>query len=227
MVLKSDVKKIFIVDSQPVVRNGLVQMIHTQDDLRVCGEAGENNDALKKIKLCKPDLVVIEFSPDEMNGLTFPKTFKNQFPHIPLLIFTSLPETLYAERFLREGVQGYIMKQESSATVLEAIRRVLSGKMYLSPHLNEKILQKLCNVHREKDLPIRERLSAREFSVFELVGQGYNTRKIAEELNMSMKTVEAHRMHIKAKLKLSNTVSLVQRAIQWVHYERVGVANSL
>ncbi len=203
MSLKTAVRhNIMVVDNQPVVREGLARIIGQQKDLTICGEANDTNEALAHMQTRNPDLVIADFPADGATGVDFPKNFRHQFPNIPLLIFTTHQESFYAERFLRAGVNGYVMKHESGNTVLTAIRQVLEKKTYVSPQLNERILQKLSGSDQETDAPIKERLSARELKVFELIGHGYNTRKISEELSMAMKTVETHRLHIKTKLQI-------------------------
>ena len=212
-------KTVFLVDGHPVVREGLIRLMNGENDLIVCGEASEFAQALTAIKTLSPSLVISELHLKGVNGLDVVKSFRNEFPGPRLLIFSSQNEFHQAERAMQAGANGYIMKQESGPTVLSAIRQVLDGKMYVSPELYERILQKFS--HRGEGPPpsILDQLSEREREVFELIGQGYGTRQIAEKLAMSIKTVETHRQHIKGKLKMESTFELVQRAIRWVHHE--------
>lgn len=213
-------KKVFVVDDHPVFREGLVRIINEEKDLHVCGEASDASETLKNIESADPDLIIIDISLEGMNGIDLTKSIKAKNPRARILILSMHEESLHAERALKAGAGGYIMKRESGKKLLTAIRRVLEGKTFISPELNEQLLQKMANPTASGSAAPNEILSDRELEVFQLIGQGYGTRQIADELSVSMKTVETHREHIREKLKLKNTFELVQRAIHWAHHEK-------
>lgn len=213
-------RRLFIIDDHPVFREGLVRIINQEKDLTVCGEASDAAEALRQIEAMKPDMAMIDISLEGMNGIDLTKTLRNRFPSLKLLILSMHPESLYAERALRAGANGYVMKRESGRKLLSAIRHVLEGKTHISPELNELLLQTLSHPEKNKKTSAVGQLSDRELEVFQLIGQGFSTRQIAEKLNVSMKTVETHREHIKEKMSLSSTSDLVQRAIHWIHREK-------
>jgi DNA-binding NarL/FixJ family response regulator len=210
---------VFIVDDHPVFREGLVRIINQEADLVVCGEAGNAAEALARVDAARPALVVIDISLDGMNGLELVKSLRGRLPESRLLVVSMHPESLYAERALRAGANGYIMKRESGRTLLAAMRHVLDGKTHVSQELNELILRRVSDPGRRAGGSAVERLSDRELEVFQLIGQGFGTRQVAETLSVSMKTVETHREHIKEKLGVDSTSELVRRAIHWVHRE--------
>jgi len=208
-------KRIFIVDDHPIVREGLTLMMNRQPDLMVCGEAEEAAGALQAISSIHPDFLIIDISLNGPDGLDLLKSIRVRFPTLPVLILSMHDETIYAERALRAGAQGYIMKQEATEKVLVAVRQILEGKVYVSDRIANRMLQQyVSGSNSEKDSPIAI-LSDRELEVFRLIGEGHSTRKIAEELHLSVKTVESYQAHIKDKLSLKSGRELVQRAIQW------------
>jgi DNA-binding NarL/FixJ family response regulator len=208
------VSRIFLVDDHPVVRQGLALLINRERDLVVCGDAEEANLALQGIESLKPHVVVVDISLNGPDGLDLLKNIRMRDPNLPVLILSMLDELLYAERALRAGASGYIMKQEATEQVLVAIRRILGGEIYVSDRMANKMLHRFVGgspaVARS---PIAE-LTDRELEVFRLIGDGHSTRKIAEQLHISVKTVESYQAHIKDKLALKNGRELVQRAIQ-------------
>jgi len=210
---------ILIVDDHPIVRHGLMQLIDQESDLHVCAEAESAQTALDAIDKHKPDIALVDLSIKGSNGIELIKSIKAHH-NVPVLVVSIHDEALYAERALRAGAKGYIMKQEATEKMLTAIRRVLSGEIYLSDKMGERLLQKYINGRETENFasPV-SRLSDRELEVFRLIGQGRGTRQIAEELTLSIKTVESHRAHIKQKLKLKNAVELVHHAVQWVQTE--------
>ncbi len=213
--------KILIVDDHPVVREGLVKIISQEKDMIVCGEASDAPGALKLLEKVNPDLIIIDIVLEGMNGIDLAKAVRDQYSEMRILTLSSHKEELYAERALRAGSNGYINKRESSSTLLSAIRQVLEGHIYVSEGFNELILQKLVKPNHQSGTFSINLLSDRELEVFQLIGQGYGTRQIAEKLSISMKTVEAHREHIRAKCNLDSNFNLVQQAIHWVHNERI------
>ncbi len=211
--------KILVVDDHPVFREGLATVVNQEKDLQVCGDTSDSREAIKIISAAKPDLVVLDISLEGTNGIDLTKQIRSDYANLPVLILSAHPESLYADRALRAGANGYIMKRESRTKIVEAMRQVLRGQIYVSPAMNEILLQNMANAGRHSPLNPLEKLSDSEFEIFQLIGKGYGTRQIADNLHLSMKTVESHREHIRAKLNLSTTFELVQRAIHWIHQE--------
>jgi DNA-binding NarL/FixJ family response regulator len=206
---------VFIVDDHPIVRQGLTLLINREPDLAVCGDAEEAGSALRRIEELKPDLIVVDVSLNGPDGLDLLKNIRARDVSLPVLILSMLDESLYAERALRAGANGYIMKQEATDRVLVAIRRILDGEIYLSDRMANRMLHRFANgAGAEQRSPIAD-LTDRELEVFRLIGEGHATRQIAQELHISVKTVESYQAHIKDKLSLKNARELVQRAIQW------------
>jgi len=208
-------RKILIVDDHGVFREGLIRIISQEKDLNVCGEATDAAEALEQIPRLKPDLVMVDISLEGMNGIDLTKNLRERFPTIRILVLSMHKESLYAERALRAGANGYIMKRERGQKLLGAIRHVLNGETYVSEELNKVILERLSLPGRDQGASSIDRLSDRELEVFRLIGQGYGTRQIADSLHLSMKTVESHRENIRTKLNLQSTFELVQHAIHW------------
>jgi DNA-binding NarL/FixJ family response regulator len=207
--------RILLVDDHPIVRQGLAEMINQEKDLHVCGTAEDLHAALDKLEELKPDLVVTDISLKNSNGLELLKNIKVRHPKMLVLMLSMHDESLYAVRALRAGAAGYIMKQEATEKVLTAIRQVLVGEIYLSDKMEKKMMQQLVGGKSARTGSPIEDLSDRELEVFGMIGQGHGTRQIAEQLHLSIKTVESHRAHIKEKLHLKNATELVQHAIQW------------
>ena len=208
--------KIFLVDDHAVVRQGLALLINRESDLLVCGDSEDANVALRQIEISRPDLVIVDISLQGPDGLELLKSMRARDPVLPVLILSMLDELLYAERALRAGANGYIMKQQATEQVLVAIRRILGGEIYVSEQMANKMLHRFVGGSRLADQrsPVAD-LTDRELEVFRLIGEGHGTRQIAEELHISVKTVESYQAHIKEKLLLKNGRELVQRAIQW------------
>lgn len=208
-------RRVFIVDDHPIVRQGLAALINTEPDLAVCGDAEDSGSALRRIEEIKPDLAVIDISLNGPDGLDLLKSIRTHDANLPVLILSMLDESLYAERALHAGANGYIMKQEATERLLVAIRRILAGEIYLSEHMSNRMLHRFAaGGPVGSQSPIAE-LSDRELEVFRLIGEGRGTRQIAVELHISVKTVESYQAHIKEKLSLKNARELVQQAIQW------------
>jgi DNA-binding NarL/FixJ family response regulator len=206
--------KILIVDDHPLVRTGFAQLIGDCPDLEVCGEAGDMADALKQIDACVPDLAIIDLSLAGGSGLDLIQHIKSRDRGILMLVASMHDETLYAERVLAAGARGYINKQEAQENIIPAIRQVLSGKVFLSQHMTDRLLSGMVDANGEKRAI--DSLSNRELQVFELIGQGATASQMAEQLNLSVKTIETHQAHIKRKLGLGSAHELIQRAIRWV-----------
>jgi len=207
--------KILLVDDHPIVRQGLALLIDRETDLVVCGEADGAHSAFQAIAALSPDLVVLDISLSGPDGLDLLKEIRCKTASLPVLILSMHDETIYAERAMRAGANGYIMKQEATEKVLVAIRRILQGDVYLSDRLTKAMLQQM--VHGSspsKGSPLLN-LTDRELEVFRLIGGGHGTRQIADELHLSVKTIESYQAHIKEKLALRNARELVQHAIEW------------
>ena len=207
--------RILIVDDHPMVREGLIARISRHSDLEVCGEAADIPEALVQLKEAIPDLVIVDISLKAGSGIDLIKQIKAQHEGTKMLVASMYDESLYAERALRAGAMGYINKQEMAEKVILAIRRVLSGKMYLSPQMTDRILHRALGGGDAEGSPVGS-LSDRELEIFGLIGQGRTTREIAGELHLSIKTVETHRENIKAKLNVKNSAELGRHAVQWV-----------
>jgi DNA-binding NarL/FixJ family response regulator len=217
----SSKKKIFLVDDHPIVRQGMALFINREADLNVCGEAEDSLSAMHGIPACRPDLVIVDISLNGPDGLDLLKSIRIQYPGLPVLILSMHDELIYAERALRAGANGYIMKQEATEKVLIAVRRILNREVYVSDRVANKMLQMyIAGSPSTKQSPVAG-LSDRELEVFRLIGEGHSTRQIAEELHLSVKTVESYQAHIKEKLSLRSARELVQHAIQWKINERV------
>ncbi len=209
--------RILIVDDHPLVRTGFAQLIGDCPDLEVCGEAGDMAEALKQIEATSPDLAIIDLSLAGGSGLDLIERIKSRHGDILMLVASMHDETLYAERVLAAGARGYINKQEAQDRIIQAIRHVLSGRVYLSQQMTDRLLSGMVDAGGDKrDI---DSLSNRELQVFELIGQGVATSQMAEQLNLSVKTIETHQAHIKKKLGLGSAHELNQRAIRWVMEE--------
>ena len=214
--------RVLLVDDHPVVRSGLAQLINEQADLCVCGEADEPSAALKAIATMKPDVAIIDLSLNkDIGGIELIKDVSVRFPKVRVLVLSMHDEMMFAERVLRSGARGYIMKGEAMSTVLTAIRRLVDGEIYLSDRMAKRMLANVANKRSEKDMLPVERLTDRELQVLELIGRGFGTSQIAEKLFLSVKTVETYRARIKEKLKLEDSGAMLQYAIQWVQSENV------
>lgn len=210
------VARILIVDDHPIVREGLAARINRQPDLKVCGEAEDVADALELVKTTRPDLIIVDLSLKTGQGLELIKKVKARSEETKMLVSSMYDESLYAERALRAGAQGYINKQEISDKIIDAIRMVLSGKMYLSQRMTERLLQRAVGSAPQIVQSPIETLSDRELEIFKMIGKGCTTRQIANELHLSIKTVETHRENIKGKLNIPNSAELSREAVQWV-----------
>lgn len=214
-------KRIYVVDDHPIVRQGLALLINQEKDLMVCGEAEETHVALQALAALKPDLLIVDISLNGPDGLDLLKAIRARDSGMPVLMLSMHDEAIYAERALRAGANGYIMKQEATEMVLVAVRRILNHEIYVSENVANKMLrQYITGVPSAQESPIAG-LSDRELEVFRLIGEGHGTRQIAEELHLSVKTVESYQAHIKEKLSLRNARELVQLAIRWAIHERV------
>jgi DNA-binding NarL/FixJ family response regulator len=208
--------RILIVDDHPVVRRGLRMLIDDEPDLFVCGEASDADEAIRVLDAKKPDLVIVDLSLKESSGLELIKRIKSRNAAAKMLVSSMFDESLYAERVLNAGALGYVSKQEAMEKVIEAIRCVLSGRVYLSAAMSDRMLHRLARDHQATQRSPVETLSDRELEVFEMIGRGRTTAEIAGQLHLSVKTVETHREKVKAKLGLKTAAELYQHAVRWV-----------
>ena len=207
--------RILVVDDHPIVRQGLALLINQEADLLVCGEAEEAMGAMHVLASSKPDVLIVDISLNGPDGLDLLKNIRNVYPTLPVLILSMHDESIYAERALRAGANGYIMKQEATEKVLVALRRILGGEIYVSDRIANKMLKHYITGSGSLRPSSIADLSDRELEVFRLIGEGHGTRQIAEELHLSVKTVESYQAHIKEKLSLRSARELMQHAIQW------------
>lgn len=210
---------ILLVDDHPIVRQGLAQLINQEPDMVVCGHAEDGQGAFKAIAANRPDVVVLDLSLNGPDGLSVLKELRATDPGMPVLVLSMHDETLYAERALRAGANGYIMKQEATERVLEAIRRIRNGEVYVSDRIAKRLLRQVVSSPAAAGKSPIEALTDRELTVFRMIGKGRGTREIADDLHVSIKTIESYQAHIKEKLALNNARELVQRAFQWVTRE--------
>lgn len=208
-------KKLFIIDDHPLFREGLIRFIEGKEGLTVCGEAENADEALALISEKKPDLIATDLTLPGPSGIELIKQIKAADEKLKVLVISMHDELLYAERAIRAGASGYVMKEEATENVIAAIRKVLDGHIYLSEQMTEKTLQKQLSGSNASETPI-DSLSDRELEVFELIGKGEQTAEIAKKLHLSIKTIETYRGNIKHKLALSNNTELIKHAVQWV-----------
>jgi len=213
---KSKKTQILIVDDHPMMREGLAQLINCEKDLEVAGEAETAAMAVEKSAQLKPDLVIVDITLPGRSGLELIRDIRAVQPAALVLVVSMHEESLYAERVLRAGGRGYVMKQAGGKKLMEAIRTVLAGQIYVSPNTSARILESFSRPHPETAATGVESLSDREFEVFRLLGQGESTRDIAKQLNLSVKTVEVHRLNIKNKLKVTTASELIHFAVRWM-----------
>lgn len=207
--------KILVVDDHPLVREHLGTVINREPDLTVCGEAEDCRGALAAIAATKPDLAIIDLTLKDSHGLDLLKDIQIQYPKLRTLVVSMHDESLYAERVMRAGANGFITKQHATRDILKAIRQVLSGQCYLSSQMTSRVISKFSG-HARKDVSDIEQLTDRELQVLELIGRGLTTRRVAEQLVLDIKTIDTYRARLKDKLGLKDGAQLVQRAVQWL-----------
>ena len=207
--------KILIVDDHPLVREGLAMRISLHPDLRVCGEAESEDEALALVKEVGPDLVLIDISLKSGHGLDLIKRIRSLDLAIKMLVVSGFQESLYAERAFRAGALGYLNKQQSNEKLIEAIRTVLAGKRFLSPEISRRLIEQALGASDATKTPI-ERLTDRELEIFRMIGEGLTTSVIANQLFLSTHTIDTHRENIKRKLAVSTAAELTRTAVQWL-----------
>ncbi len=211
--------RIFIVDDHAMFREGLRQLIEYDPGLTVCGDAPDAAGALEGIRQSRPDVVIVDITLAESSGLDLIKNLRNEYEDLPVLVVSMHEESLYAERALRAGAMGYVMKNEPAKTVIAAIHSVLRGEMYLSRKMSSSVISKFVRGETDQPMSPLEILSDRELEVFRMLGQGKGTRQIAQELGVTIPTIQSFRNRIKDKLQLKTAPELVLQAINWVQSE--------
>ena len=211
--------KIYIIDPQPIVRRGLLVIIGDEDDLKICGHSEDPRKLYECVEDLKPDLLIIDIALKNGSGIETIKDIRAKYPDINILVFSHHDESVYADHVLRAGAMGYIMKNEEVNRIKEAIRFVLKGEIFVSEKIRLTLLKRLIsNNHKGYRSPI-EQLSSRELEVFQLIGTGLSTRKIAKELNLGIKTIETYRFNIKKKLDIKDNTELIHHAAKWFFNE--------
>ncbi len=208
--------RVLLVDDHPVVRDGLAQLIQGEADLKVCGEADSAEEALDAVNRLEPDIVIVDISLGGVNGIELIKNIKAIRPALLVLVLSMHDEAHYAERALRAGASGYVMKREARDRIMKAIRTVLSGGDYVSEKMQKSMLHRYLRGSGGNQTSPIDRLSDRELEVLTLLGKGLSSKEIAERLHLSQKTVDSHRTHLKEKLNLSGATELVRFAFEWV-----------
>ena len=214
--------KVFLIDDHPLVREWLANLLNRQSDFEVCGEAANGPQAIKLIAAAKPDVAVVDISLEGGSGIELIQSIKSAHPNLLMVVLTMHEESLYAERALRAGARGYVMKRESTKKIIPAIRHVLAGKLFVSEKFLVTMAERLVEWNAAGGLPVAQ-LSDREFEVFQMIGRGMETRQIAEAMHVSFKTVQSFCARIKEKLMLANATELLREAVLW-HVTNGGVA---
>jgi len=212
--------RVFLVEDHPVTQQGFTLLLNMEADLMVCGQAAMADGALKGIASSKPDLVIVDIALPGMDGITLVKDIVTFHPRLPTLILSTLDEGIYAERALRAGARGYIMKQEPVEDLLAAVRQVMAGDVYLSEAMRSQLFRNSISSSSKKGTLSVDQLSDRELEVFRLLGEGVGTRQIAKKMGLSISTVETHRTHIKEKIGAKRAPNLVRRAVEWLNEQK-------
>jgi DNA-binding NarL/FixJ family response regulator len=214
-------KQILLVDDHPIFRHGLEDLLEKQDDLAICGHADSAPTALAEMRRLNPDMAIVDISIKGSNGIELVKQMKAELPDLPILVLSMHDESLYALRALKAGALGYVMKAEALQHVIGAVRRVLDGRIFVSPRFGEKLIFKAVHGSESESVSPVDRLSDRELEVLVMLGKGHNTKSIADELHLSVKTIETHRAHIKEKLGFTDASEMVRFAIDWVTHREL------
>ena len=209
--------RILIVDDHPVVREGLSELLSREPDITVAGAARDAEEAIDILRTMAVDVAVIDLSLPGLSGTELIRKIRSEFRDLPVLVLSMHEEQFYAERALRAGAHGYIMKQEPTEKLVGAIRKVYDGDLFVSDNVAKRMLLRIVAGQEDEDSPVSS-LSGRELEVFQLIGQGYGTRVIAEMLQLSIKTIESYRANLKQKLNLKNASELVQYAVKWTQH---------
>lgn len=216
MLAATATKRILLVDDHPIVRRGMVQLIDAEPDLGVCGEAEDINPAIELTSLLDPDIVIVDITLKTSNGLDLITELKRKYPFTPALVVSMHDEEVYAERSLRAGARGYVMKQDGDENIVRAIRKVLDGGVYVSESFSQRMLEGIATGSPPNFQQQLAELSEREFEVFRAIGEGKTPREIAQRLDINVKTIETYRRRIRAKLGIQGGNQLRYRAFEWV-----------
>lgn len=209
-------KRVLLVDDHPIMRHGLAQLIRAEEGLDVCADAGTAAAGLEAVGHAKPDLVVVDLTLPDKNGLELLKDIQALHPGTLCIVLSMHDEAVYAERALRAGARGYVMKEAAADHLVDAIRRVLGGGIYVSDAMASRMLEGITNSRNKPGASLIDRLTDRELEILEMIGKGVATKNIADKLSISTRTVEAHRAHIKEKIGATDGAALVRYAVQWV-----------
>lgn len=212
----ADKKKVYIVDDHPLMRKGMAMTLQSELEFEVVGQSETAEEALQEIPKLKPDVAVIDISLPGMNGIELIKNLLNYIEDLKILVVSRHDEELYAERAIRAGAKGYLMKLEAGDTLVTAVRQVLQGGLFLSPEIGNQIIMKMAGNKGSQSSDPLELLSDRELEVFELTGRGESTKEIAEKMHVSVKTVESYRARIKEKMDIKSANDLLRKAVQWI-----------
>ncbi|MBI9106931.1 MAG: response regulator transcription factor [Spirochaetales bacterium] len=208
-------KRIVIVDDHPIVREGFAKLINSEHDFEVVGTAEDANEAIEIIQKEKPDIAMVDLSLRDSSGIELVKDLQGLCPNVKVLVVSLHDEELYAERVLRAGARGFIMKAEAVDDIITAVKKVARGEIYLSDRMQSKMIEMMASGRRKESINLLDILSDRELEVFQLVGNGMKTKNIADQLNLSIKTIETYKSHLKIKLQLKDGIELIQRAVEW------------
>lgn len=220
---RPEMKRLLLVDDHPIMRHGLVQLISAEPDLEVCAEAGNAAEGMTAAAKQNPDLVIADLTLPDKHGLEFIKDLRALHPDLQIMVLSMHDESLYAERALRAGARGYLMKEAAAENLIRAVRRVLGGDIYLSDKMASVMLELLSGQRKTSASAGIDRLTDRELEVLQLIGSGRGTRQIADQLHVSVRTIDAHRAHIKDKLQLPDGNALVRYAVRWVENQQGSV----
>ncbi|AOY59234.1 response regulator transcription factor [Desulfococcus multivorans] len=212
-------KKILIVEDHPIFRMGMCELINREKDLTVCGSAEDVPDAMALVESENPDLVILDLSLKSSSGMTLIKDLNKYYKHIPVLVLSMHEESLHAERCLLAGAKGYLMKHESKDSVIMAVRKIFAGRKYISQRIMDTLLDKIGEEPEKKQDSPLHRLTDRELEIFQMIGKGFSSRQIAGHLNLSVKTVSAHKERIKQKLGIGTSGALIRYAVLWLETE--------
>ncbi|MFH0878249.1 MAG: response regulator transcription factor [Lentisphaerota bacterium] len=215
-------KLVFIVDDHPLIRESLQQMINAEPDLHVCGEASGYQEALQRLETVRPDAMIVDLGLKDVSGLELLREIKLRMPQTNLLVLSMFDEQSYAPKCLKAGARGYVMKSDPPAKVLEALRMILQGEIFLSPALTHRIMRQAVGDQPVMEDSVVDELTHRELEVFRMLGNGYSTVEISRKLNLSRKTIQTYREHIKVKLNIPHASGLIRRATQWAHEQQTG-----
>ena len=208
---------VFVVDDHPAIREALAATINSKIDLRLIGESGSAASAMRQIERHAPDVVIVDISLEDAHGLDLVEQIRSEHPSVRVIVFSMYDESVYAERAIRAGASGYVMKTEPTQTVVKAIQAVIEGEVYLSRRISSRILSKVIRQQDYKVGTATEKLTDREMTVFQLLGEGNSVRDIADQLDLSRKTIETYRRRAKEKLGFDSVAELLQYAVQWTY----------